>query len=366
VCEFIFSTTKGKRMKKTVRNNERGVAMILVISMLSIMLLVALALMSQATASKTAGRVLAGRGKLKYANESALSRALWFYIWDRKKYSRYHQNLGNRLEDDDRPEEDGEPIQAMNKTYEMWVPGEGVTESSVLLADAVGGEDISSSSLPGRALRKKLGVDSIEDDERRCDLEAFTYALDDYVDRGDYYAHADYHYERTDYEEAGIENFPVNQKMQILEEVYWIPYVGEFVRGQSGELRQLFRIIPPRKWRMGPCRSGQEVFSLGSHKSEVHASDVQSVLEFNGIDDPELIDEFIDFKNGAVDWEDLDSELKNVISQQLSRDESGITCFKATSSLYKGDIVKKTEATFNCNKILTDRKFFRCWDYKVY
>jgi len=353
-------------MENSVKNNERGVAMILVISMLSIMLVVALTLMTQATASKTSGRVLAGRGKLKYANESATSRALWFYLWDRKKYSRYHRGLGNSMEDDDRPEEDGEPIQAINKPYKMLVPGDGFTTSAVTLVDAIHGEDITSVSQPGRALRKKLGIDSMEDLERKADLEAFTYALDDYVDYGDYYAHSDYHYEREDYEDAGIENFPVNTKMQVVEEMYWIPYVDKYVGGQAGLRKNMFRIIPPRKWSRGPSRKTQTLYSLSGKKSAVHSTDVQSILELNGIDDQELIDQYIEFRNGSIAWEDLDSELKAVINQQMTRDESGVTTFVATSSMYKGDIVRTTETTFNCNQILKDRKFFRCWQHKVY
>ena len=348
------------------KNKERGVAMILVISMLSIMLVVALTLMTQATAAKTSGRVLASRGKLKYANESATSRALWFYIWDRKKYSRYHRGLGNSMEDDDRPVEDGEPIQAINKPYKILVPGDGFTTSLVTLVDAINGEDVSSVALPGRTLRKKLGVGTMEDLERKSDLEAFSYALDDYVDSGDYYAHSDYHYERDDYESADIDNFPVNNKMQVVEEVYWIPYVERFTNGQAGLRKNMFRIIPPRRWKSGPSRVGPAIYSLSGKKSAVHSSDVQSIVELNGIDDQELIDQYIEFKNGSLDWEDLDSGLKAIINQQLTRDESGVARFLATSSMYNGDIIRTTESTFNCNKILTDRKFFRCWEYKVY
>ncbi|MCK5835199.1 MAG: hypothetical protein KAG98_05675 [Lentisphaeria bacterium] len=353
-------------MENSVRNNERGVAMILVISMLSIMLVVALTLMTQATAAKTSGRVLASRGKLKYANESATSRALWFYLWDRKKYTRYHRGLGNSMEDDDRPEEDGVPIQAINKPYKMLVPGDGFSSSLVTLVDAVNGEDITSVSLPGRALRKKMGVSTMEDFERKTDLEAFTYALDDYVDSGDYYAHSDYHYERDDYESADIENFPVNTKMQVVEEMYWIPYVDKFVGGQAGLRKNMFCVIPPRKWRSGPSRIGTPIYSISGKKSAVHSSDVQSILERNGIEDQELIDQYIEFKNGSLAWEDLDPELRSIINQQMTRDESGVTRFLSTSSMYNGDIIRTTEATFNCNQILKDRKFFRCWEHKVY
>ncbi len=353
-------------MKKHISKNENGIAMILVISMLAIMLVLAMTLMAQANSSKASGRVIAGRGKLRYTNESATSRAIWYYLWDRKRYSRFHSNLGNDRSMDDRPEEDGTPIQAINIPYPMHTPGDDFTSATVTLLDASRGQDLFSPFSPGRTMRKDLQIDQIEDDEEREDAEAFTYALDDYVDRDEYSSSSDYPFEAEDYEQVDIYNFPANMKMQIKEEIYWIPYVSYIANGVSGVRENMFRVIPPLPWKKGPQRHLKYTVNMTSQKSAIHSTNSESFAGPLELSSENLAD-FIDFKSGALTWEELSAELQASINKDMSRNESGFTTFKTTSSMYKGDIMRTSESTFNCNKILIgDNRFFRCWESKVY
>jgi len=341
---------------------ERGIALIVVISMLAVMMVVALGLMSEATVSNLSGVTIASRGALKYEAESALSRALWCYMWDRRKFTADHRNLGSELQE--RESEDGAPWLA-NGMPRMLVGDDEGKSVIVKIHDAVSGKDISTKHRPGSDIRKEDFVRDMEDLERLERIERFTYAMDDYVDENEYHSHQDYKYEMIDYEEMGIVDFPANNKFQVREEVYWLDEVGVFAESDEGKIyNNYFRVIPPRIWKNGPSRTTASMMRSGTPKTSLLSTGVNQIVTEEGLNEAEH-EELKEFKAGKLLWEDLSPELQGILNS-YSRNESGVATFIVTGLKYNGEINRTIKATYDCNSILKGKNFFHCWEQIIY
>jgi len=341
---------------------EDGIALIVVIGMLSVMLVVAFGIMSEATVSNLSGVTIATRGDLKYEAESALSRSLWCYMWDRRKFMSDHRNLGSETEE--RNEEDGTPWLANGMPRAISTGNEG-KDVVVKIHDAMSGTDISTKHRPGSEIRKKSFVKEMEDLERLERIECFTYAVDDYVDENEYHSHQDYKYEMEDYEDFGIADFPANGKFQVREEVYWMDNVDVLAERDEGNIyNNYFRVIPPRAWKKGPSRTTNSMMRSNSAKASLLSTSDQQIANEESLDEFQL-EELQEFKAGKVLWEDLSPELQSVLNS-YSRNESGVATFIVTGLKYDGEISRTIKATYDCGSILKNKNFFHCWEHVIY
>ncbi len=348
---------------RSQKHKESGIALIIVLSMMAVMMLIVFGMWSESTVSELSGRTLSARGKMKYEAESHISRSLWSYLWDRKKYSSWHRQLGREVEE--RPEEDGRPWLADGSQY-IFNNNQNNTNVIIKIHDAMSGTNIDSVNRPGMDMRKQRYIQEMEDEELLERIERFTYALDDYIDTNEYYSHPDYHYEMEDYENDGVADFPANNRMQVKEEVYWLDHVDVKAQNDVGKLvKSAFRVIAPRTWSKGPSRTNKSVISSNrGTKSSLFSTASSSIQQEQDLDE-EQMQELNDLKNGKILWDEVSPETQSALNK-YSRDESGICTIEATGLMYNGEISRTIKVTFDCDTILKNRYFFNCWEQIIY
>ncbi|MGL4853975.1 MAG: hypothetical protein ACRC37_01820, partial [Lentisphaeria bacterium] len=327
---------------------------------LTIITVIALALMANSEVSSRSSYNVANRGSLRYEAESAVSRTLWCYLWDLKKYPADHKRLGD--EASERDDADGAPWLANSQPRLLCASiNSGVV---VKIHDAVKGRDIDADTRPGLVIRREKYIAEMEDEQLKDNLETFTYALDDYIDRDEYYSHPDYKFESEDYEKMGIKDFPANNRMQYVQEAYWIPNVNYFMSGVSGKLiDDNFRVIPPRTWQRGPLRN-RGITTFSGKKSSLYSTS-SNAIEIQEQLENSLLEELNELKQGSVLWSDLSDDARLALSK-YSRDESGYITIEAIAMLKDGDVIRIIKSTYDANTIFKQAgktpKLFSCWE----
>ncbi len=358
---LIKSITVRSKMKK----NEKGIAIIIAVSCLMVVTLIVLATMKTAEVNSKSSYYVSGKALLRYQTESALSRSLWCYLWDKRKFPSDHNSFGKELTE--RDEGDGKPWLANSSPYVIFSDIETDDAAIVKIHDAIVGKDIYSKSMPGRQIRLDMDTEVMEDEEMKEGIEKFTYALDDYIDKNEYYSSEDHQYEANDYLAMDVESFPANNKMQVWQEVLWLPgikYLNPNLDGAGKIKENTFQIIPPRTWRRGPSRNNALVYTTKNAKESFTASDLKRLQYENDFDDA-VLEELEQFKKGELLIDDLSSEARDALNDR-DRNESGVCTFEVIGTLYNGTISRTLRVTFDCNQILKNKKFFNCWEHIIY
>ena len=218
----------------------RGVALVIVLGVLSVITVMALHVTTTSEVAALEAKVLADRGLLKYAAESAADRAFWLLLTDKRNPDRA---LAPEELADVAPEDLPWEINGAAHTLDV-----GDVRVEVETPDANrGGLVLSGKGWLGK-LQGELARMTADDDERREALDLFLDVLKDYVDRGD-----EVHprgKERPDYETEGYPSLPRNGELQYREEALWLEGLSDAIPRMAAENpalldRDLIRLIPP-------------------------------------------------------------------------------------------------------------------------
>lgn len=246
------------RARTTTAPGERGVALVLVVSILAVISVMVAHMVVVSRVSRVEAKVLADRHSLRHTAESAAEWAYWMYVNDRRQFPGAHRDLlveqppvetrGNQppwLADGRKhtltpPPMPGEPFRVQSGDHEA--PGTDI-HVSVRIEDVNRGY-----SLQGKSPHNNID-DSFLNLEENEELRAFLDRLADYTDQ-DNLTRLD-GFEQAQYESLGEPALPRDAPIEFREEVLWIPGVVEaFQRGTDGSGRaqavlDLFQPVPP-------------------------------------------------------------------------------------------------------------------------
>ncbi|MEI8080166.1 MAG: hypothetical protein WCH61_11125, partial [bacterium] len=191
-----------------VRKRERGFALLLVIGALLVLNIMAGHLVAISEVAANEALVAAERARLSYAAESALDRAFWLILADRRKNANRTMGTANQ-----RPDPTLEVWMADGSAHEIMVDGVKVL---VAIQDGESGIDISGPNA-ATTLRSML---SGPDKEKNDELDRFLDIFQDYLDTDDNKRlHGK---EREDYLADGWPDMPRNGNLQFRDEAFWL------------------------------------------------------------------------------------------------------------------------------------------------
>lgn len=283
------------RPPTTAPPGERGVALVLVVSILAVISVMVAHMVVVSRVSRVEAKVLADRHSLRHTAESAAEWAYWMYVNDRRQFPAAHRDLlaeqppvetrGNQppwLADARKhtlnpPDQPGEPFRVRSGDNEA--PGTEI-QVTVRIEDVNRGH-----SLQGKTPHNNID-DSFLDLEENEELRAFLDRLADYTDQ-DNVTRLD-GLEQAQYESRGEPALPRNAPLEFREEVLWIPGIVEaFRRGTVGTARaqgvlDLFQPVPPPGRKM-PNSKKPSIFAasptLIRQKLDLGLGQAEAVME---------------------------------------------------------------------------------------
>ena len=360
----MFSQLRALRFRKSTlpapvgmpvgdRRRERGFALLLVLGSLFALEIMAGHLVAISEVSAKEALIAAERARLSYGAESAIDRAFWLLLADRKK------NPTNRTM--------GTANQRPDPTQEVWMADGGAHEIvtadgikvRVAIQDAECGIDVSG---PGavNTLRSQL---SGPDKEKNEDLDRFLDIFQDYLDTGD--DRRLHGKEREDYAAEGWPDLPRNGAFQFRDEAFWLEGlstvlnntatgVGSFTataepaKPEPLSLESL-RIIPPPTI-IFPRTQKPNFFS--ATPTMIQQRGANQPIPFNPAE-LALIQEAK--RRWSLDHTPIDQSLDPPLYQRLNQlfsfQESGVGTFVATAISEDGDIRREMRCTRDCRQI---------------
>ena len=337
----------------------RGLALVIVLGMLSVITVMALHVTTCSEVAALEAKVLADRGMLRYAAESAADRAFWLLLTDRRNPDRA---LAEAPSTDTAPEDLPWEINGTGHTIQI---GDIRVRVETLDADR-GGLVLSGKGWLGK-LQGELAGMTVDDGDRRDALELFLDVLKDYVDRGD-----EVHprgKERPDYETEGYPSMPRNGELQYREEAFWLEGLGDAIPGMAAENpalldRDLIRLIPPAGVQF-PSQGKPSIYSAGilitalrGNLSTDEARDMEEAIQRSRVGD-ETLEELLD--------PSLLSKVAPHFSTQRKGKASGIAMIRATAE--KAGIQRELRVTrdtrANSLRVAGKRIWLSSWE-KVY
>jgi len=317
---------------------ECGIALVLVLSLLAVISVMALHMAVSSEVTALEAKVVADRGMLKYAAESATERAFWMYVCDRRSFPGDHRNLMTvpSIRETD-PE--GEIWRADGRPHDVDV---GDVRVRVAILDADSGHDLSGGN-PTSRLKTDLRSDDLD---RQAEIDAFVDVLMDYID-GDDLTRAG-GWERADYEAIGQPALPRNGALQFREEGLWLEGFAKNILGLDensagvGKGVDAVRVIPP-PGQAFPRRSKPSLFATDP-------SIIQSSLSLTNEELQQVIDaRNAYFSQGTAISEILLPGLVSRLSSKYAVDESGVATITAVASVLDGKIQRRLSVTRNCD-----------------
>lgn len=216
------------------RKNERGVALVMVLSLLAFISLLAISAVSLSQYMTRDAYTGASFTRSTYIAEGAANRIYWYLLNDRKKYPQ----RSIIPEEDENEGEERYLADGLKRRLEEFKNQEVAYE----IHDAVSGMDVSG-KMPHRDLMNLLANLDRAGEERRK-LEILMNRLQDYVD-ADSVLHLN-GMEEKEYESREMLNLPRNSAMQYREELLWVPGSSEYFKPDTDGRMAAARLIAPR------------------------------------------------------------------------------------------------------------------------
>lgn len=222
----------------TTIQSERGVALIIVVSMLAVMSVLIAHMVVTTRISARESKVLTDRAKLRHAAEAAAEYGFWMHLCDRVRYAGDHRNMLTPT-----------PAGGVRPVEEVWL-ADGRAHSVALGDDLHATVTVTDAhrgySLEGKAPHRGIG-NLFTDLEEAEELRAFLDRLADYADPD--LATRLNGMEEADYCNINLPGFPRDAPLQFREEILWIPGVLKaFSLGAEGRkhgVLEMVQIIPP-------------------------------------------------------------------------------------------------------------------------
>lgn len=313
-----------------IASRQKGMALVAVLGVLAVagLMIAHLAVLGEVVQRESA--VAAERMRLKYAAESAVGDALWFYVVDRRLFA--NRSLGQL--DVARENSDWEPWMLDGRRHR----GGEDTTVTLALFDATGGIDLSGDS-PGSELRDRLDPEETDRNER---IRAFLDLAADYADGNDL-RREPYGKEREDYEAEGIFNFPRNGPLQFREEVYWL-------EGWRDALSGHIQLIPPRNVQVGGRTPGRARAAGRPPFFSSSPALIQNVLRLTDNELELVLEARRAWREERVLLSDsLDADLLGRINSSFSFAESGLATIEARAAAPRAGIHRQVRITLNAD-----------------
>ena len=224
--KWLFSFRK-------VKTDEKGAALIVVLSFLVLTALITSSVVVISQISSKSIKVNTDRAYAAYLAEGAAARLQWLIMADKRKFSnRNFRNFNTNSEEEQvRYLADGKPRNI--NYYDSVVSAE--------IYDMSSGFNISGNT-PSKNL-KPLQNSYLNDPEKKIEFKNFLDCLTDYVDRNDFVQLNGM--EKRDYYNLGIPHLPRNNRMEYREEILFVPGAQQFFQPDKYGRLSVFNIIPP-------------------------------------------------------------------------------------------------------------------------
>ncbi len=216
-------------MKNT---NEDGIALIAVLSILTIILILAASIVAVSQTQRLRSATLTQNAFAVYSGESAANTAIWKIISDRKKYP--DRTLGGNIElNDERFQANGRihEFESNNRQYKLQI------------CDLYSGLNLSSAA--SEQAFNFLHQYYISRPEQLNKLGILRNRLADYVDSDDLIRINSI--ESADYRALKLSPLPRNNEIQYREELLWIPDGSEFIMPDENGILSMINLITPER-----------------------------------------------------------------------------------------------------------------------
>ncbi len=300
--------------------DESGLALIIVLGVVSLFAVLAAMLISSAKVTGINSKINVDRSLMKYAAESATAYTQWVII--NFYYNNPNLNTGANAGIGDA----SESWWADGSEHQLNLPDNII--ASVKIYDVNRGWDINQLKNRGEQLqiKNRLGFENPELQDR---LEEFFAILNDYIDREDKaLSHPDYGMENDEYAQLGWENFPRNGDLVFREEIYWIKNVEALAPGLTNFKIEvalpddMFRILPPPGIRSSTGRKrtysfwSAPIYWLETQIQDLTVGDRDRILDCRqkGFVDIDTIQQCLGFElfqklQGRVSFDPKDTEV---------------------------------------------------------
>ena len=296
-----------KETEIAVRNDERGMALLMVMGVLAACMLLVSHIMLVSQIVSKESYMVSKKGLLRYQAESAAETAFWMHLTDRRLFS--NRTLGQSETDAMREDTDFEPWMLDGRPH--------IFDDGLAVVYLQSGENgIKVSSLE-QDLR--VGLDLADDADLITEISDFVNAYKDYAD-GDDIPNLN-GYEAEEYLADGFPTLPRNGAMQFKQELFWLPNWSLVIQDE-------ICIIPPQGIN----------YNFGQNKkpSIFSASDTMIRMRLNLDEDSaelEYIREALQewHENGTPLEDQLDFDLLSQIKAEFDFTEAGVAIVSAVA-----------------------------------
>lgn len=287
------------------RNDERGMALLMVMGVLAACMLLISHIMLVSQIVSKESYMVSKKGLLRYQAESAAETAFWMHLTDRRLFS--NRTLGQSETDAMREDTAFEPWMLDGRPH--------IFDDGLAVVYLQSGENgIKVSSLEQDL---KVGLDLADDADLITEISDFVSAYKDYTD-GDDLPNLN-GYEAEEYLADGFPTLPRNGAMQFKQELFWLPNWSLVVQDE-------ICIIPPQGIN----------YNFGQNKkpSIFSASDTMIRMRLNLAEDSaelEYIREALRewHENGTPLEDQLDFDLLSQIKSEFDFTEAGVAIVSA-------------------------------------
>ena len=337
---------KKMEIKSRNQDEEKGIALIVVLSLIVLLSLLVFSTVTFSQISYRLASINRDRSKSAYWAESAAARTMWLLASDIIRHPT--RSLGADGEEEDEEERflaDGS-VHIVKNNQEA--------DIKVKIYDAASGIDISGSN-PIKFLQKNKTA--FEDDKDK--LEEYKYFLNsvlDYVDSNDF-VHLNGGFEKDDYEAEGMAPLPRNYAFQYREEILWIPEVQKFFTPSKDGIMSVFRLIPPRG--LPPIRGNSNFFS----ETNSNSMKIQTGLDQEDVDSIfQARKDLLKSKTSLVD--SLGQDVLSKVKSKYSFRESGFYTLIIEASPGKDMAGRIFTCTIRLTRNIAGGKELRYYDWR--
>ncbi len=287
-------------------SNQRGMALLMVLGVLSTTLVLIAHLMMIAEIVSKEAYEISTKGLMRYQAESAADTAFWMHLTDRRLFS--DRTLGQTADDDYRVSEDFEPWMLDGRPHEF-------DEGRCMVYLNSGESGIRVDNLE----TLKDGLNSVDDADLITDIDMLIDAYKDYTDTDDL---ANLNgYEKADYEADGFYTLPRDGAMEFKAELYWLP-------GWQDVVTEEIATLPPMKINYNYGRN---------KKTSIFSATDRQICNLLGIDEDS--GDFQTIKEAIKRWteegipldESLDGDLLISLQNEFNFTEAGVAVVEANA-----------------------------------
>lgn len=252
----------------SLSREENGIALITVLSTISLMMLLVGATVAISQTQRFATATATQLSESVYLNESALNRAIWLLMADRSQFT------DRELTPESEQIIPRERFRSDNQPHFFEVSGISV---EIRITDMNSGINLSGYN-PVSAL-SYWNQRAERNGNLRHKLEIFKNRLMDYVDSDELLRLNSM--ERADYESLGMMPLPRDVAIQFREEVLWIPGGEDFINPERDGQFKYVNLTPPRglHFNAGAPHFFSAVPELIRHKCDFTDHELETVLE---------------------------------------------------------------------------------------